>query len=185
MASLGLTRLKTAVWFTLFPLPLIGILPWWLRVRSGGGWGWDGTAGQWLGLWLILNGLGLAGWCVNLFNVQGRGTPLPLDPPTRFVVSGPYRFVRNPMMLGLLLMLLGEAALYESLAVLLYDGCLAVLAGLFVVCWEEPDLERRFGADYLAYKHHVPRWVPRPPVQDRRDGPRLPPISGAGATPKR
>ena len=163
MEPLQRIRLKTLGWFLLLPFTFIGLLPWWLHQQIEGAFAWEGGLGQWIGLWLILDGVGLAGWCVNLFNVEGLGTPVPFDPPTRFVVTGPYQYVRNPMVLGLLLILSGEAALYRSPAVLLYSLGLAVLAGLFVRFVEEPDLERRFGASYRAYKQHVPRWIPKAP----------------------
>jgi protein-S-isoprenylcysteine O-methyltransferase Ste14 len=162
MTELTTIRLRTLGWFALFPGVFIGLVPWWLHHRVEGAFVWDGSVWRWGAIWLILNGLGLAGWCVNLFNVEGRGTPVPFDPPKRFVATGPYRFVRNPMALGLFLVLGGEAALYESKAVVIY---LLLVIGLIhaFVCWvEEPDLTRRFGASYAAYKHDVPRWIPRP-----------------------
>ena len=171
MTQLAWIRLKTLVWFLCFPVTFIGVIPWWLNQRLDGWFIWSGGLWQWVGLWLILNGAGLAGWCVNLFNKEGRGTPLPLDPPKQFVATGPYRFVRNPMMLGVFLVLLGEAALYSSRIVLFYSGCLVMLAVLFVRCIEEPGLERRFGAAYTTYKTQVPRWIPR--------------FSGAGSTKRR
>ncbi|MBI4004438.1 MAG: isoprenylcysteine carboxylmethyltransferase family protein [Candidatus Omnitrophica bacterium] len=144
-------------------LPLIGALPWWLHRRFEGPWVWHNNFWQWLGLWLIANGVGLAGWCVNLFNVAGQGTPAPFDPPTQFVASGPYRYVRNPMMLGMFLILGGEVALYQSRAVWIYTLVLMAGAYSFVRFWEEPELERRFGEAYREYKRRVPRWIPRPP----------------------
>ena len=161
MTELAHIRLRTLGWFLAFPLAFFGLLPWWLHRHFEGLFLWQGDARQWLGVWLIANGAGLAGWCVNLFNIEGRGTPLPLDPPTRFVASGPYRFVRNPMMLGIWLVLGGEAFLYQSKAVAAYLLVIMALAATFVRFIEEPDLERRFGPPYLAYKRTVPRWVPR------------------------
>jgi len=160
MTELTTIRLRTLVWFLLFPLPFIGLIPWWLHRQFEGPVGWTGHPWQWLGLWLILNGIGLAAWCVNLFNVKGQGTPVPLDPPTQFVASGPYRYVRNPMMLGMFLILGGEVALYQSRAVWIYTLVLVAAAYGFVRFWEEPDLERRFGETYRDYKRSVPRWIP-------------------------
>lgn len=161
MTDLTRIRLKTFGWFLCFPVLFIVAIPWWLTRRVDGQLVWRGGLWQWVGVWLILNGVGLAGWCVNLFNVKGRGTPVPFDPPKAFVVSGPYRFVRNPMMLGLFSLLLGETALYGSRVVLLYALGLMALAMAFVHLVEEPDLQRRFGASYLAYTRQVPRWLPR------------------------
>jgi len=161
MTELIRVRLRTLVWFILFPLPFIGLIPWWLHRRFEGPSIWHSSLWQWLGLWLILNGVGLAGWCVNLFNVAGQGTPAPFDPPTQFVVAGPYHYVRNPMMLGMLLVLGGEVALYQSRAVWIYTLVLMAGAYGFVRFWEEPELERRFGETYRDYKRRVPRWIPR------------------------
>jgi len=155
-------RLRTLVWFLLFPLTFIGFLPGWLHQRFEGPFVWKGIVWQWLGLWLILNGLGLVAWCVNLFNVVGRGTPVPFDPPKQFVAAGPYQYVRNPMFLGMFLVLGGEVAFYESHAIWRYTLVLMAAAYVFVRYWEEPGLERRFGESYRAYQRQVPRWIPRP-----------------------
>ena len=161
MQELTWIRIRTLTWLLLFPVTFLGLFPWWLNHRFAAPVAWEGRPLQWVGVWLVGNGIGLVAWCVNLFNVAGRGTPLPLDPPTRFVMSGPYRYVRNPMMLGMFLIVCGEAAVYRSSVVLLYSACLAILAALFVRYIEEPQLERRFGEAYLAYTRQVPRWIPR------------------------
>lgn len=183
MTDLTRIRLRTFGWFVFLPLTFIGFLPWWLHRRFEDAFLWQGDLWQWVGLWLILDGAGLTGWCVNLFNVEGRGTPAPFDPPKRFVATGPYRFVRNPMAIGIWLVLGGEAALYQSRAVAIYLLVVIALVAAFVRFVEEPGLERRFGSGYLAYKRQVPRWIPRPAFRDRRGGPRL--ISGAHPSRKR
>ena len=141
---------------------IIGLVPWWLARRPALLAVWTGGLADWLGAWLILEGLGLAGWCVALFWREGQGSPLPLAPPTRFVAVGPYRFVRNPMMLGMWVILLGEALLYNARAVWLYAALITALGYLYIVAWEEPELQRRFSPLYLEYKRQVPRWLPRP-----------------------
>ena len=102
-------------------------------------------------------------WCVKDFVVRGRGTPAPFDPPTRLVLQGPYRYVRNPMYVGLFLVLIGEAMLYSSFFVLLYSLFLVAAAHIFVVFYEEPTLRRKFGESYEQYLRSVPRWLPRMP----------------------
>ena len=161
MTELARIRLRTAAWFLFLPATFLGVVPWWLHRRLEEPFIWNGSLWQWLGAWLILNGIGLAGWCVNLFNVEGRGTPVPFDPPTRFVISGPYRFVRNPMAIGLWLVLAGEAILYQSRAVAIYLLIVVALVASFVRFIKEPNLARRFGTAYSSYKQQVPRWVPR------------------------
>jgi protein-S-isoprenylcysteine O-methyltransferase Ste14 len=99
--------------------------------------------------------------CGAVFVVRGRGTPAIFDPPREFVASGPYKFVRNPMYIGGL-MLLGGFGLYQgSLAILLFAVATFVLFHLYVVFIEEPGLETRFGESYFAYKESVNRWIPK------------------------
>lgn len=162
MKPLTTVRLRTLLWLIL-PVSILGVIPYLLHHATRHASHWHGGLWQWLGVWLIINGMGLAAWCVNLFNVQGQGTPLPLDPPKRFVLAGPYRYVRNPMMLGMCVILLGEAIMYRSSVLWYYTIALMILACLFIRCWEEPDLARRFGQAYREYQQQVPRWLPRRP----------------------
>jgi len=91
---------------------------------------------------------------------RGEGTPLLFDPPHRLVVAGPYAHLQHPMLLGVLLMVCGEALWAQSLTLGLYALILIILANLYVVYLEEPGLAKRFGADYRAYQTAVPRWFP-------------------------
>ena len=101
--------------------------------------------------------------CVWEFAWRGLGTPFPLDPPRRLVISGPYRYVRNPMYLGMGIALIGEALVFPHIA----RGMLAEIAilwaavSLFIIFGEEPILRRMFGAEYDDYRTHVRRWIPR------------------------
>ncbi len=97
----------------------------------------------------------------RLFVHEGKGTPAPWDPPLRFVVSGPYRYVRNPMLSAVILMILAEAAALSSLALVAWAGFFFLLNTMYFVFVEEPGLERRFGESYLHYKAAVPRWIPK------------------------
>ena len=100
-------------------------------------------------------------WTVSLFVRIGRGTLAPWDPTSRLVVRGPYRHVRNPMISGVLTVLLGEAVLFGSFAVLAWWAFVFALNAVYFVAFEEPDLRDRFGAEYEAYAERVPRWIPR------------------------
>lgn len=100
-------------------------------------------------------------WCYGLFVVVGRGTPWPFAPPRRLIVSGPYRIVRNPMGASFLLILLGEALLFGSIALLFYWLISLALLHVREVLIEEPALRRRFGPSYEHYSNSVPRWIPR------------------------
>jgi protein-S-isoprenylcysteine O-methyltransferase Ste14 len=114
-----------------------------------------------LGVTLIALGLVLVAQTVALFAAEGRGTLAPWDPTTQLVVRGPYRYVRNPMISGVLLILLGEAAFFGSLALLLWSFAVFVVNAIYFPLVEEPGLKRRFGEDYETYRAHVPRWLPR------------------------
>lgn len=113
-----------------------------------------------LGVALIGLGLTLVGWTVALLVRVGRGTLAPWDPTTRLVVRGPYRHVRNPMISGVLSILLGEAALLGSVPLLLWAGAFLLVNAVYMPLLEERSLRRRFGEDYDDYCAHVPRWVP-------------------------
>ncbi|MDX1649137.1 MAG: isoprenylcysteine carboxylmethyltransferase family protein [Myxococcota bacterium] len=110
---------------------------------------------------LLALGAGLYAWTVYDFAAWGRGTPAPVDAPRRLVVRGPYRWTRNPMYLGVLGVILGEALLLGAWSLLLYAAGVATAFHLFVVLYEEPHLRRTFGARYEAYRARVPRWLPR------------------------
>lgn len=97
--------------------------------------------------------------CAWDFAVDGLGTPAPIDPPKRLVVSGLYRRTRNPMYLGVLLMLLGECGMFAEFDLGVYAGVVALLFHVFVVFYEEPILAARFGQSYRDYCAAVPRWT--------------------------
>ena len=105
-------------------------------------------------------GLTLTVWTGSLFIKFGRGTPAPWDPPKRLVVRGPYRYVRNPMITGGLLILLSEAIFFQSLPIALWMMLFLIANGLYFHFVEEEGLKQRFGNEYLDYKAHVPRWIP-------------------------
>ncbi len=114
-----------------------------------------------IGIPLVVVGLLLLAGTIKLFASVGHGTLAPWDPTIRLVVRGPYRYVRNPMISGVLFVLLGEAALAGSLPLLLWFGAVFAVNAVYLPLVEEPGLSRRFGDDYATYKAHVPRWVPR------------------------
>ncbi|HEY8183826.1 MAG TPA: isoprenylcysteine carboxylmethyltransferase family protein [Thermoanaerobaculia bacterium] len=114
--------------------------------------------------WIVMAiGAAIALPCVWEFAWRGLGTPAPFDPPRRLVVSGPYRWVRNPMYLGMGIVLIGEAIVFPNLTVtiLVMVALLFVIVSLFVLGYEEPTLRRMFGADYEAYTRAVGRWIPK------------------------
>ena len=112
----------------------------------------------------ILVGLGvlLVYKTISLFATVGKGTLAPWDPPRRLVIRGPYRHVRNPMISGVLSILLGEAILLGSVPLVVWFVIDLALNALTIPLVEEPILDGRFGSDYVTYKRNVPRWIPRP-----------------------
>jgi protein-S-isoprenylcysteine O-methyltransferase Ste14 len=114
-----------------------------------------------LGAALIGVGLLLIVRTVALLAGEGSGTLAPWDPTSRLVVRGPYRYVRNPMISGVLFVLLGQAALLGSVPLLVWFLIVLTVNAVYLPLVEEPGLRSRFGEDYDRYRAHVPRWVPR------------------------
>ena len=109
---------------------------------------------------LVAIGLAILLHCNGVFAWIGRGTLVPFDPPERLVVRGLYRYMRNPMYAGVLLILLGEALFFKSVALLAYAGVWFVVINIVVVAYEEPTLRGNFGESYDRYCSTVHRWVP-------------------------
>ena len=120
--------------------------------------GWD--IPQIAAVLLVATGLGILLHCSGMLAWVGRGTLAPFDPPERLVVRGLYRYMRNPMYVGVLLMLLGEALFFESLALLWYAVIWFGVINVVVVAYEEPTLRGDFGESYDRYCRTVHRWVP-------------------------
>jgi protein-S-isoprenylcysteine O-methyltransferase Ste14 len=146
--------------FTIVVPGLGGVwVPWRILTRDGH----TATPVAWEAAGVIAAGAALYVWCVWNFASVGDGTPGLWDAPSRVVAAGPYRWVRNPIYLAALLIVLGEAWLFMSLPLLAYAGVMAVFFHLFVTGYEERRLSRRFGRTYLEYRRTVPRWIPRRP----------------------
>jgi protein-S-isoprenylcysteine O-methyltransferase Ste14 len=106
------------------------------------------------------------------FAARGIGTPAPIAPTKHLVVTGAYRYVRNPMYLAVLAIIFGQAVLFRNASVAVYGVVIFVTVALFVLGYEEPILEERFGGEYVQYRASVPRWVPRfTPYEGPRDAP--------------
>jgi protein-S-isoprenylcysteine O-methyltransferase Ste14 len=161
------TLLRHALSIAALPFLAVIVVPWGLLAASAGGTGaWPaGSLVAWVARALavasLLAGLALFAWCVRLFAAVGRGTLAPWDPTRSLVAVGPYRLVRNPMISGVSLMLLGETLLSGSWRLAAWTCAFVVINHLYFILVEEPGLERRFGDGYRAYKARVPRWVPK------------------------
>jgi protein-S-isoprenylcysteine O-methyltransferase Ste14 len=152
-ASLG-----SLLFLALAPGTVAGLGPWWIN-----GWRFhDAPAAlRVAGAALIAGGLYLLLECFGRFAVQGRGTPAPIAPPERLVVTGPYRRVRNPMYVAVVALILGQAALFADPRLAAYAAVIWLAFHLFVLAYEEPTLRRAFPQDYAAFTAAVPRWLPR------------------------
>ncbi len=113
-----------------------------------------------LGVLFLAAGAAIYLWTVWDFATAGKGTPLPLDAPRHLVVRGLYRYTRNPMYLGVLLIVLGWTGVFSDFWLLVYAAAVGLLVHIFVVFYEEPTLLRSFGAEYQAYCESVSRWLP-------------------------
>lgn len=157
--AIGWTLLLRSLFGTIIPGTVIGLIPYLIVTRwrptTVTHWG----AAQFLSLMPIAIGVAILVHCILLFAVVGRGTLSPLDPPKRFVVRGFYRYVRNPMYVGCLITLLGDALFFQSIAVLEYAISWFVLINLVVILIEEPTLKEQFGDSYDRYRRKVHRWV--------------------------
>lgn len=138
------------------PAMVAGVVPWYLhRVESMrlaiGAWAWSGAP-------VALAGLILFAWTVRDFFVRGQGTLAPWDPPKFLVAEGSYRWCRNPMYVGVLLMIWGQGVWWQSGEVLAFGGVMAVVFHLRVVLGEEPWLAKSFPEPWTAYTARVKRW---------------------------
>jgi protein-S-isoprenylcysteine O-methyltransferase Ste14 len=152
--------LGSILFLLLAPGLVVGLVPWLLL--DGRTDLWPALASpRWAGLAALLIGLAPLLDSFARFVTQGRGTPAPVAPPTRLVVTGFYRHVRNPMYVGVMLALVGEALLFADPRVAAWAAFVLVAFSLFVRIYEEPTLAKTFGAEYARYCAAVPRWIPR------------------------
>ncbi len=157
-----MVALKTLVFSILVPGTVTVFIPW-LLLQGTGGLVLPIPSLWMVGLLPLLLGVGLYVWCAGAFTFIGKGTPAPIDAPRILVSQGAYRWVRNPMYVAVLLVVIGEAILFRSLLLTGYALLLWAIFHAFVVFFEEPQLARQFGASYETYVHTVPRWLPRFP----------------------
>jgi len=152
--------IRSLAWAVLLPGVFAGYIPWRyfgvrdLRLDLH-------SPRQLLGTICVVAGAVLLLACIWEFARRGRGTLSPADPPRHLVISGLYRYVRNPMYLSVTLIVLGEALLTGSRALLLYWAVWFALVNLFVIAYEESALQQQFGDDYDRYRRQTGRWIPR------------------------
>ena len=153
-----MTALRSILFFILAPGMVAGYIPLGL-LRAGSHVQTGPFAFLAFPLWFV--GLAMLVWCFWDFFRKGRGTPAPIDPPKELVVSGLYQYVRNPMYVGIALILSGHFLWFGFWNILLYGVVVVLAFHSFVTLYEEPNLRRRFGSLYEAYLERVPRWIPK------------------------
>ncbi len=153
-----MTALRSLLFLILAPGVVAGYIPL-VLLRNGPRLETDIFAYLAFPLWLVGGVIVL--WSFWNFLRQGRGTPAPIDPPKELVATGFYRYVRNPMYLGILAISIGHFLWFEYWNLLLYAVVVFAAFHLFVVYYEEPTLKRKFGTSYEEYLKKVPRWIPR------------------------
>jgi protein-S-isoprenylcysteine O-methyltransferase Ste14 len=166
MVSLSLA-LRSLFWTVVLPGMVAGYVPWRYVGLNHASFCWRDPV-QLLGVLVGAIGAGVLATCIWEFAHSGRGTLSPVDPPQHLVVQGLYRYVRNPMYVGVTTILLGELLITQAPAFAWYCAGWLVAVNLFIIGYEEPTLRHQFGASYDAYAKSVGRWIPRLP---RRDAP--------------
>jgi protein-S-isoprenylcysteine O-methyltransferase Ste14 len=150
---------KTLVFTVVVPGTVAGYVPW--RLKPGPATPVTGIE-EWAASTVIAIGIAIylytAFWG---FALIGGGTPAPIAPTNILVVKGLHRFVRNPMYIGVALVIGGQAWLFHSLHIAIYMACMLLTAHLFVLFYEEPTLHKQFGEEYDRYRASVPRWIPK------------------------
>ncbi|MET0842342.1 MAG: isoprenylcysteine carboxylmethyltransferase family protein [Mycetocola sp.] len=159
-AAIARAWIGTIAFLLLAPGIVAGFIPWLItgwRRQDWGGATWVVAPVAWIA---IAVGAAFLVHAFALFALH-RGTPAPVAPTETLVVTGVYRFVRNPMYLSVLAIILGQALLFASWGLVLYAAMVLVAVVSFVKGYEEPTLARTYGAQYLDYRRNVPGWWPR------------------------
>ena len=138
-----------------------GLIPWWISGYRMEPPLLGVELLRWLGVVLVLLGAVLLVETFARFALQGLGTPAPIAPTKSLVVTGSYRFVRNPMYVAVVSLIFGQALLLGSLGTLVWGGIVWLIVHLFVLSYEEPTLSRTYGEQYDRYRSNVRRWIPR------------------------
>jgi len=153
--------LGSAIFFVVAPFLAAAIIPWWITH-------WDMRPAffgieltRLIGALLIIAGVPGVVDSFARFALQGLGTPAPIAPAQHLVVSGLYRYVRNPMYVSVVAVIIGQALLFGDWRLFVYGMLFWLACHAFVVGYEEPALRRSFGAEFSTFCANVPRWIPR------------------------
>lgn len=149
------------LFFTILqPGMVAGLIPYWIL---GNGFSETFKSSiiflQYTAIVIFIIGLAILFYCIGLFAKKGKGTLSPADPTKKLVVSGLYQFSRNPMYVGVLLLLIAEAVFFSSVSLWIYTAIIFIAFNLFIIFHEEPRLKRDFGTEYNQYIKTVRRWL--------------------------
>jgi protein-S-isoprenylcysteine O-methyltransferase Ste14 len=151
----------------MLPISVMILIPWllmWLTADITIGWAFVGSLNLLIimtALTILLTGVLLMASTIRMFTNIGKGTLAPWTPTQKLVVVGIYRYMRNPMITGVLFWLLGEAIILSNYAVFLWFLFFFIGNHIYFIRSEEPGLLKRFGEEYVEYFENVPRWLPR------------------------
>jgi len=154
--------LATAVFLCLAPGTVAGLIPFWISRWQFEPPFFGFELVRWLGALLIALGAAILLESFGRFAVEGLGTPAPVLPTQHLVVRGFYRYVRNPMYVAVVSIIIGQGLLLGNVYLLVYAAVVWAAFFGFVLAYEEPKLRKTYGAEYEAYCRRVPRWIPRP-----------------------
>ena len=152
---------KTLIFTLLVPGVFLVLVPYFLLSSSGDRFAVDIGSIRYFGLIPMFLGVLVYIRCAWSFISVGKGTPVPIDPPKNLVVQGLYKYIRNPMYVGVLTLLVGGVIFFASLVLIFYTVFAFLCFHLFVLAYEEPTLRKKFGDSYRKYCDSVPRWIPR------------------------
>lgn len=158
----ALAVIGSAMFFVLAPVTVAGVVPWWISR-----WRFETLGAAWLPVRVFGGLLIVAGVLILLdsfarFALEGRGTPAPVFPTRHLVITGLYRYVRNPMYAAVVAVIAGQGLMLGNLRVLFYGALVWLACHVFVTMYEEPVLRATFGQEYERFCTRVPRWIPHP-----------------------
>jgi protein-S-isoprenylcysteine O-methyltransferase Ste14 len=160
-----LMLIRQLVSIAILPVTVTFVIPWWIASRNGLSVVAPRTAADAAavaaGAAFLAVGVVLFAWSLFYFWTRGRGTLAPWDPPRAFVVEGPYRYVRNPMISGVIFILMGEAFVMRAQTIAEWAALFTLINVIYIPLTEEPMLAARFGEPYAVYKRAVRRFLPR------------------------
>ena len=153
--------LGSAIFFVVAPFLLAGVIPWAMTQWQFQPPFFGLELTRWLGVLLIIAGVPGLVHSFGEFALKGLGTPAPIAPTEHLVVSGLFRYVRNPIYIAVTAVILGQGLLFGDVRLLVWGLLFWLGTHLFVLAYEEPTLVETFGAEYERYRANVPRWIPR------------------------